>query len=208
MTIYIAVVYAIMYLTFFAYPYAFGQRGWGREIASLSFLSLLVGILTACFGVWQYSTRYYSRRLKARGAVLPEDRLPPVMLGSVMLPAGLFIFAWTSSPNITWIPQMISGFFIGAGIMLIFTNGIVYIVDIYGSSSASAMAANTFVRSAAAAGLPLAAPTMYHNLGTAWATTLLGFLTLVLVPAPFLFYKYGEALRKRSRFASAPKIHG
>ncbi|KAK5073431.1 hypothetical protein LTR70_010212 [Exophiala xenobiotica] len=201
MTMYIAVVYAIMYLTFFAYPYAFSERGWSRDVGSLSFLSMLVGILTSCAAVAFYSTKYYQPRLKARGKILPEDRLPPIMLGSVVLPVGLFWFGWTSSPSISWVPQIISGFFIGSGVMLIFTNGITYLVDIYLQSAASAMAANTFVRSAAAAGLPLAAPTMYRRLGTAWATSLLGFLCVALIPAPFLFYKYGESLRKKSRFA-------
>jgi len=201
MNIYISVVYAIMYLTFFAYPYAFSERGWDRQIGSLSFLSLLVGILTACAAVAFYSTKYYQPRFKARGEVLPEDRLPPVMLGSIILPIGLFWFGWTSSPSISWVPQIMSGFFIGSGIMLIFTNGIAFIVDIYRQSAASAMAANTFVRSLAAACLPLAAPTMYRNLGTAWATSLLGFICVALVPAPFLFYRYGESLRKKSRFA-------
>ncbi|KAK5100352.1 hypothetical protein LTS08_005101 [Lithohypha guttulata] len=201
MTIYISIVYAIMYLTFFSFPYAFSQeRGWSRQIGSLSFLSMLVGILTSCAAIAIYSAKYYQPRYKARGKVLPEDRLPPIMVGAICLPVGLFWFGWTASPSIPWVPQMVSGFFIGAGVMLIFTNGIVYIVDIYLSSAASAMAANTFVRSAAAAGLPLAAPTMYRSLGTSWATTILGFVCLALVPAPFLFYRYGADLRKRSRF--------
>lgn len=191
-----------MYLTFFAFPYAFSQeRGWSRQIGSLSFLSILVGILTSCAAVATYSIKYYQPRLKARGKIVPEDRLPPVMLGSILLPVGLFWFGWTSSPSISWVPQIISGFFIGAGVMLIFTNGIVYIVDIYLQSSASALAANTFIRSAAAAGLPLAAPSMYTKLGTAWATSLLAFICLVLTPAPFLFYRYGEQLRSKSRFS-------
>jgi len=201
MTMYIAVVYAIMYLTFFAYPYAFSERGWSRDIGSLSFLSMLVGILTSCAAVAFYSTKYYQPRLKARGKLLPEDRLPPIMLGSIILPIGLFWFGWTSSPSISWVPQIISGFFIGSGIMLIFTNGITFLVDIYLQSAASAMAGNTFVRSAAAAGLPLAGPAMYRKLGTAWATSVLGFVCVALIPAPFLFYKYGESLRKKSRFA-------
>lgn len=206
MTLYISVVYAIMYLTFFAFPYSFSvERGWKTQIGALSFLSLLVGILTACAAVAIYSTKYYQPRLKARrGKVVPEDRLPPVMLGSIMLPLGLFWFGWTSSRTILWVPQVMSGFFIGAGIMLIFTNGIVFIIDIYLQSSASALAANTFVRSLAAAGLPLAAPTMFRNLGIGWACSVLGFMCVALVPAPFLFYKYGEALRKRSKFAPSP----
>lgn len=202
MTLYISVVYAIMYLTFYAFPFSFSHgRGWKHQIGSLPFLSMLVGILTACAAVAVYSNKYYQPRLKARGSVLPEDRLPPVMFGSILLPIGLFWFAWTSSRTIIWVPQIISGFFIGAGIMLIFTNGIVFLVDIYLQSSASALAANTFIRSAAAAGLPLAAPAMYNKLGVAWATSLLGFICVALIPAPFLFYRYGETLRRKSSFA-------
>ena len=89
--------------------------------------------------------------------------------------------------------------------MLIFTNGVVFIVDIYLTASASALSANTFIRSVVAAGLPLAAPSMYGTLGTAWATSLLGFVCVALIPAPFLFYKYGAALRARSRFAPGQK---
>lgn len=43
-------------------------------------------------------------------------------------------------------------------------------------SANSAIAANTSVRSLAGGGLPLFATAMYHTLGVAWATSLLGFL--------------------------------
>lgn len=206
MTIYMSIVYAIMYLTFFAFPYSYTQRGWSRQIASLPFLAMSLGILSSCLLVAIFSTKYYQPRLKARGGkILPEDRLPVVMLGSILLPVGLFWFAWTSSPNITPVPQVISGFFIGAGIMLVFTNGLVYIVDIYGPTAASAIAANSLVRSMAAAGLPLAAPRMYRILGTQWATSVLAFICVIMVPAPFVFYRYGERLRGMSRFAPTGK---
>lgn len=85
--------------------------------------------------------------------------------------------------------------------MLIFTNGVAYIVDIYLSSAASAMTVNTCIRSFAAAGLPVAAPRMYKSLGTSWATSVLGFLCILAMPAPFLFYRYGAKLRQMSKFA-------
>ena len=203
LTIYVSIVYGIMYFTFYAVPHIFShERGWRPSIAALPFLSMLVGIMMSCVFVAWYSSHYYQRRLKARGRVMPEDRLPPIMLGSLLMPAGLFWLAWTS--DVSWIPQVISLAFVGAGTMLIFTSGVAFIIDIYGTSSASALAANTMIRSAAAAGLPLAAPRMYQELGTAWATTLLGFLCTSLIPAPFLFYRYGERLRQRSKFAPTP----
>jgi DHA1 family multidrug resistance protein-like MFS transporter len=42
---------------------------------------------------------------------------------------------------------------------------------------------------------------MFHNLGVEWAGSLLGFLAVAFMPIPFLFYIFGERLRKLSRFA-------
>jgi DHA1 family multidrug resistance protein-like MFS transporter len=67
--------------------------------------------------------------------------------------------------------------------------------------SASAFAANTAIRSAVAAGFPLFTVQMFHRLGVNWACTLLGLLALVLAPSPFLFSRYGPAIRSRSTFA-------
>ncbi|OCT47417.1 putative MFS-type transporter [Cladophialophora carrionii] len=206
MALYIAIVYGILYLTFFAFPYSFVQgRGWDPRTGTLPFLSILTSVVVSSFGVALYSKRYYRPRLRARGSVLPEDRLPLVMLGSIILPIGLFFFAWTSSSKISPVPQIVAGFFIGSGIMLIFTNAVAFLVDIYLQSAASAMAASTIVRSLVAAGFPLAAPRMYKSLGTAWATSVLGFLCVLAIPAPFLFYKYGRKLRQMSRFAPVPE---
>lgn len=49
------------------------------------------------------------------GKPVPEERLVPMMIGGFLLPVGMFWFAWTSNPNISWVPQVISGGFIGAG---------------------------------------------------------------------------------------------
>lgn len=78
---------------------------------------------------------------------------------------------------------------------------VIYIVDVYLYEANSALAANTFLRSCVAASFPMFATYMYQRLGVQWASALLGFLCLALVPAPFLFYKYGKAIRAKSRFA-------
>jgi hypothetical protein len=67
-----------------------------------------------------------------------------------------------------------------------------YIIDCYGFYSNSAIAVNTFIRSIAGAGFPLFAPAMYHTLGVAWVTSLLGFLCILFAPVPILFYRYGK----------------
>jgi hypothetical protein len=79
--------------------------------------------------------------------------------------------------------------------------GINYLVDVYGLYAASATAANTFLRSVLAAGLPLAARPMYHTMGVGPATSVLGAVAAALLPVPFIFMKIGLVLRKKSNFA-------
>jgi hypothetical protein len=42
---------------------------------------------------------------------------------------------------------------------------------------------------------------MFHRLGVDWAGSLLSFLAVAFLPIPFLFYRYGEKLRKNSSYA-------
>ena len=55
-----------------------------------------------------------------------------------------------------------------------------YIVDVYIWSAATALAAATVVRSLFGAIFPLFASQMYENLGTHWASTVVGFIALAL----------------------------
>lgn len=67
--------------------------------------------------------------------------------------------------------------------------------------AASAIAANTFLRSLAGAGFPLFATYMIEGMGVQWAGTLLGIVALLLVPLPVLFWLKGAKIRERSAFA-------
>lgn len=202
MTAYMALVYAIIYLTFVAFPYSFENvRGWKTGVGSLPFFGLLIGYLLGCaLGILESRFRFRRLLREHDGEIAPEQRIPPMMAGSVIVVAGLFWFAWTSSPNITWVPQVIAGVPIGAGIFLVFMPGNVYLMDIYKSNAASALAANAFVRAALACAFPLIAGPMYSRLGVEWATSLLGFLCIGLAPFPVIFYIYGKKLRGWSKF--------
>lgn len=65
--------------------------------------------------------------------------------------------------------------------------------------AASAIAANTELRSLVGALLPLAGPPMYQSLGLGWGNSLLGFLCLVMIPIPIIFYRFGKRLRKMEK---------
>lgn len=204
LTLYMSLVYGILYLTFEAYPISFSlQRNWSQNLASLPFLSLFIGVVLSCASIALFSKLWYGKRLLASKTLNPEDRIPPMIAGSIVLPIGLFWFAWTSSPHISWIPQVLSGIFIGLGIILIFMSGIQYLVDVYLLNANSAIAINTFLRSLVAAGFPMFATYMYEGLGVEWATSVLAFVTLALIPFPLIFWYYGRRIRKLSKFAFA-----
>lgn len=124
-----------------------------------------------------------------------------MILGAFLLPIGLFWFAWTSNPHISWVPQVIASIPIGWGILMIFMQGLNYIIDVYMWHANSAIAGNTFIRSLFGAGFPLFAVQMFHKLGVNWAASLLGFLCIAMIPAPICFYFYGSKVRKMSKFS-------
>jgi MFS family permease len=201
-TIYMALIYGILYLFFEAYPISFQeQRGWNQGVSALPFLGILVRVVIGSIIVVIITKTRFARKLKKHGRVVPEERLPPMILGAFILPIGLFWFAWTSNKSISWVPQVIAGVPIGCGILMIFLQGLNYIIDVYLWYANSAIAANTFLRSLAGAGFPLFAVQMYHKLGVDWATSLLGFLCVVLIPVPICFFRYGAKIRAASKFS-------
>lgn len=75
-----------------------------------------------------------------------------------------------------------------------------YLVDAFTTYAASALAANTVLRSLVGALLPLAGQKMYATLGYGWGNSLLGFIALAMCPLPVVLYRYGERIRKSPRF--------
>jgi hypothetical protein len=75
-----------------------------------------------------------------------------------------------------------------------------YLVDAFTVHAASAMAANTVLRSLFGAVLPLCALKMYNKLGLGWGNSVLGFIALAMVPIPLFYAKYGERVRTNPKF--------
>lgn len=111
-------------------------------------------------------------------------------------------FGWTGyTDKIHWIAPTLSGLATGFGLLAIFLQSLNYLVDAYLMFAASAIAANTFLRSLAGAGFPMFSQYMFAALGVNWAGTLLGCVALLLVPIPVCFLIFGERIRRRSAFA-------
>lgn len=124
-----ALILGIVYLFFGAFGIIFPENhGFSLEQVGLSFQGLfigqLVGILTRPFWLW-YVPRVVARNnqgLKGNAdkqdipTPEPEYRLLPAITGGILIPVGLFWFAWTTFPNIHWIVPIIGSGVFGIGL--------------------------------------------------------------------------------------------
>ncbi|KAM0262066.1 hypothetical protein ACHAPA_009429 [Fusarium lateritium] len=205
--LYVGLAYAYLYLLFTSLTPLFMRIYHFNTVhAGLTFLGLGVGSMVGV-AYFSYSSDKYVKKkaatAKEQGVVdpaesmKPEHRLPPLKTGAILLPAGLFIYGWTAEYETHWIAPIIGTAIIGVGNLLIFMSLQMYLIDSFTIYAASALAANAVMRSIAGAVLPLAGLPMYNKLGMGWGNSLLGFIAAALIPAPWLFIKYGEHLRKK-----------
>lgn len=87
--------------------------------------------------------------------------------------------------------------FIGAGFNIIFQQCLNFLVDTYGPFAASAVSANTMLRSLVACGLPLAVRPMFDNMGVGPGCSLLGGIAVLALPVPWLLTRYATVLRTK-----------
>ncbi|KAI4765153.1 MFS general substrate transporter [Aureobasidium sp. EXF-3400] len=198
-TIYLTIVYGTLYLSYQAIPFSFRNRGWSPSVSYLPFIAITLGIISAWIFFSIFTLTWYKKLWLATKSAPPEARLPPMILGAFILPPALFWLGW--SQNTHWASAVIAAFFVGLGLLLIFISGIVYLVDTYLSNSNSAMSIHIVVRSIVSSSFPLFAGPMFEGLGTQWACSVLGFVCLVMVPVPIVFYLKGKTIRSWSRYA-------
>ncbi|ORY57904.1 uncharacterized protein BCR38DRAFT_353864, partial [Pseudomassariella vexata] len=103
-------------------------------------------------------------------------------------------------PMINLAVPAVSGLIFGLGFYFILMALNNYLADAHKIYSASAMAAVSLARSVGGGFLPLAADAMYDTLHVQWATSLLGFIMLVMCAVPFDFIRYGKPIRAHSKF--------
>lgn len=102
-----------------------------------------------------------------------------------------------------WIVPVLSGVPFALGNVTVFISAALYMLDVYGPlSGASAMAANGLLRYSMGAAFPLFTVKMYEALGIKLATGVLAIVCVVMLPIPLVFYKFGPAIRKRSRYST------
>ena len=225
LAIYTAFNFGVLFCFFAAFPVVFESPFPEVQVyhftqgeSGLVFLGIGAGVLMATVIFIISDKLYYQPRARkeitlngkdARSLLLaPESRVYSAVIGSILLPISLFWFAWTAKSSVHWIVPVIATVFFGAGNLLVFFTAVMYQLDAYGPlMGASAMAANGILRYTFGAVFPLFARQMYRVLGVAWATSLLGFVTIALMPLPWLLAKYGSKIRSRSKYATFSRAY-
>ncbi|RYO81757.1 hypothetical protein DL766_006085 [Monosporascus sp. MC13-8B] len=212
LSLYVASMFAIPFAFFSSlfwvfqtnYGYAFWEC---RRIFYALGCGCAVGIFIVMISTVCYRHKYLRRFQPA--SIPPESHMLPAMIGSVLIPAGLFWLGWTADLSVhgNLFPFIGISLF-GAGNVSLFISAVLYHRDAYLRADwPSAAAAHFFACHALAAFFPLFALqcksslTLIHcKLGVEWATSVLGFLAIAMMPLPFALFKYGRAFRARSGY--------
>lgn len=208
--VYVAFKFAVLYGFFAAFPAVFeGIYGFNIGESGLVFLAIAFGNLVGYLAFMLIDRLKFRPLILAAKAktnvpeVLPEARLYAALIGAILLPISLLWFAWTARSSIHWICPVIASIPFAVGNLLVFGSAMLYMIDTYGPlGGASAVAATGLLRYAAGAGFPLFMQQMYSKLGVGWASSLFGFVSLLLLPTPWILMRWGPELRRRSRYAS------
>ncbi|KAH7367026.1 polyamine transporter 3 [Plectosphaerella cucumerina] len=201
MALYIAVAYGILYLmiTTFSFVYR-DQYGFDEGEAGLTFLPAGIGMMIGVVTFGALADMLVKRKQATGEPLTPEIRLTPalVMPCAIVLPIGLFIYGWTTNYSVHFIVPMLGVVIFCCGLMGVMMCIQNYLLDTLPRYAASVTAALAVLRSLAGALLPLGGLEMYNALGLGWGNSLLGFLTLAMVPLPLIFFLFGARIRGRS----------
>ncbi|KAK6908285.1 hypothetical protein I203_102286 [Kwoniella mangroviensis CBS 8507] len=200
--LYTGLVYATLYSFFESFPLVYEHGyGWSLGVSTLPFAALFIGsfigwVIYCYWNLKWVDIPYEPAALRPA----PETRLPTAFIGAFCFPTCVLWFAWTAI-RCHWIAPVLSGIPFGMGSTLIFNPFLTYLPYAYPRYAASALASNDFFRSMMGAGIPIAAHPLFNNLGVAWGNTIIGILGVAMIPIPFVLYRAGPWLRKKSKIA-------
>lgn len=194
---------SIFYIFLQSYPVIFtGVYHFNAGETGLTFLPIAIGaaISALMYLCWDSILARAQRAKKPWASNEEMRRLPLACIAGPCFVISSFWLGWSAKESVHWIVPTLAGVLFGIGYLCLFMALLNYLVDAYEIFAASAMAAASLTRSSFAAVLPFAAKPMYRAMGVAWATSLLGFFSLVLCVVPFVFLRWGGKMRERSKF--------
>ncbi|KAL3464270.1 major facilitator superfamily domain-containing protein [Aspergillus heterothallicus] len=227
-SLYMTVIYIVLFTFFDGYPYIFQEvYGISPGLTNIIWVAMYVGIALASLWVpvvyvWtkrEFAAAASSSAMASNDAeqsdgsssddgipnkthpTRPENRLWFAMLGAPFIPIGLFWMGWTDYKSTSiWSPIIASAVF-GFGTIHVFISSYMYVIDSYDAYAASALGFMTVSRYCAAGGMTVVGIPFYSNMGVHYTLTILGCISVVMTPLPYVLWKFGHVIRGWSKFA-------
>ncbi|KAJ4288877.1 hypothetical protein N0V88_007210 [Collariella sp. IMI 366227] len=175
--IYLVFLYVLLFSFLSGFDYIF------KETYNLStaktgscFGAIAAGATAFTFGAPGFYSWARHRTEHIQGAsVTPEFRLWPAIVAAPLLPVTLFWLGWGNYSSISIWCSLGACFVFGAVMIAIYVSSYEYIIDSYGDHAAMALSSITCC------------------------------IAVILAPAPWVFWKFGKKLRKKSPYAVDPE---
>jgi DHA1 family multidrug resistance protein-like MFS transporter len=202
---YLVFIYVLLFTFQSGFDYIFKDTyGLSSGITGSCFGAIAAGATTFTLGApWFYSLARRKTEHIQGAAVSPEFRLWPAIIAGPCLPVALFWLGWTDYASLPIIIPLAACFLFGMVLIAIYVSSYEYIIDSYGEHSAIALASITMARYLVAGGMVMAARPLYQGIGVHWTMTFLGCISVLLAPAPLVFWKYGPKLRAKSPYGKS-----
>ena len=114
----------LMYVLYTTLPAVFkSQYGFATGASGLAFLGAGVGTFIG-LGILIAVGDRWSVHLAKGGERKPEYRLPPLLLGYWLFPAGFFVFGWSAQFRVHWIVPIISNGLTGIGVISVYVRDV------------------------------------------------------------------------------------
>jgi DHA1 family multidrug resistance protein-like MFS transporter len=221
-TVYLGLSYGIYYSFFESLPLVYPvYYGFSAQSTGLVFLCVApAAILAFTIHVIYLKYRVFPRMTNGTFGEL-ENHLLPGLLASPFIPAGLFLYgkhihplslwksatnlsaAWTARPSVHWIAPTIGLAMSIFGTYFIAQSILLYIPNIYPRYAASIFSANSLARSLFAVAAICFSRPMFEGIGIDGGVSLLAGCMVVCALLMGALFKWGKALRERSRFTDA-----
>ena len=122
---YMAVAYGLLYLLFTTYTFVFEDvYHFSTGTVGLTYIGTGVGMLLGLTILGTATDRVLKNRKAAGKEMKPEHRMPLYLTvpAGICLPAGLFIYGWTTDKHVHWIVPLIGTAIIGFAMLSIFVS--------------------------------------------------------------------------------------
>ena len=169
--------------------------------SSLHYIAVALGAtINGQFGSYLMDRLYASFSARNAGVGRPEFRIPYLLPGLLLMPAGLLWYGWAAQYTLNWVV-------VDLGVVL-FTIGSfttaqavnAYQLGEFSEHGASAMAASCLLQNVMGFVLPIFAPQMYEKLGYGWGNTLIALIMIGLgVPMAAVLWAWGHRIRAVGR---------